>query len=133
MRCRFYFCGSFNTFCAQHGLKFKSDLILKKLLYFLKNNKFSKQLTAWSKNIILPGFEGMTLYVTLHFLFESFINFYISGSIFFGVFAFRKFGSFLICRYLSLSSSTLFDRRFWVEPNFNFEPRLLISFLETLP
>ena len=46
--------------------------MLKKLLYFLKNNKFSKQLTAWSKKIILPGFEGMTLYVTLHFLFESF-------------------------------------------------------------
>jgi len=46
--------------------------MLEKLLYFLKNNKFSKQLTAWSKEIILPGFEGMTLYVTLHFLFQSF-------------------------------------------------------------
>ena len=46
--------------------------MLKKLNDFLKNNAFSKQLIAWSKKIVLPGFEGMTLYVTLHFLFQSF-------------------------------------------------------------
>ena len=46
--------------------------MLEKLTSFLKNNALSKQLISWSKKIILPGFEGMTLYTTLHFLFESF-------------------------------------------------------------
>lgn len=46
--------------------------MLEKLKYFLKNNAFSKQLISWSKKIVLPGFEGMTLYLTLHFLFGSF-------------------------------------------------------------
>ena len=46
--------------------------MLKKLNDFLKNNAFSKQLISWSQKIVLPGFEGMTLYATLHFLFQSF-------------------------------------------------------------
>ena len=46
--------------------------MLEKLIYFLKNNALSKQLFSWSKKIVLPGFEGMTLYLTLHFLFRSF-------------------------------------------------------------
>ena len=41
--------------------------MLKKLNDFLKNNAFSKQLISWSKKIVLPGSEGMTLYVTLTF------------------------------------------------------------------
>jgi membrane protein len=46
--------------------------MLEKLTYFLKNNALSKQLISWSKKIVLPGFEGMTLYITLHFLLKSF-------------------------------------------------------------
>ena len=46
--------------------------MLRKLKYFLKNNAFSKQLISWSQKIVLPGFEGMTIYVTLHFLLKSF-------------------------------------------------------------
>ena len=46
--------------------------MLRKLKYLLKNNVFSKQLISWSKKLVLPGFEGMTLYLTLHFLFRSF-------------------------------------------------------------
>ena len=46
--------------------------MLKKINDFLKNNALSKQLIAWSKKLVLPGFEGMTLYLTLHFLFQSF-------------------------------------------------------------
>ena len=46
--------------------------MLKKITSFFKKNVFSKQLITWSKKIVLPGFEGMTLYLTLHFLFRSF-------------------------------------------------------------
>lgn len=46
--------------------------MVKKLKYFLTNNVLSKQLISWSKKIVLPGFEGMTLFETLLFLLKSF-------------------------------------------------------------
>ncbi len=44
----------------------------EQLKYKLKNNKIVQQLISWGNKIVLPGFEGMTLYETLKFIFESF-------------------------------------------------------------
>ena len=46
--------------------------MLEKFKYFIKNNALTKWLISFSKKIVLPGFEGMSLYLTLHFLFKSF-------------------------------------------------------------
>lgn len=46
--------------------------MFEKIKYRLINNPFVRTTTKWSKRIVLPGFEGMTLYETLVFLYESF-------------------------------------------------------------
>jgi len=49
--------------------------MLQKLKDILFHNALFRQLISWSKKIILPGFEGMTLFETLEFLFKSFKKF----------------------------------------------------------
>lgn len=46
--------------------------MLNKIKQRLLNNSFVRLTQKWSKKIILPGFEGMSLYATVLFLIESF-------------------------------------------------------------
>ena len=46
--------------------------MLNKIKQRLLNNSFVRLTQKWSKKIILPGFEGMSLYSTILFLIESF-------------------------------------------------------------
>lgn len=46
--------------------------MLNKIKHKFLNSSFVKFLIKWSSKIVLPGFEGMTLYETVVFLFESF-------------------------------------------------------------
>ncbi len=46
--------------------------MIKKIKYYIFNNPFVRTTKKWSSKIVLPGFEGLTLYAVVMFLVESF-------------------------------------------------------------